>query len=74
VDRAQLQGVESVQTLFACLAVPHQADLSQNSQMLGCSWLGHAQLFGQLGHRSFTGPQNTQDRATLRLGNRVEDV
>jgi pimeloyl-ACP methyl ester carboxylesterase len=56
VNRSQPAGVKAVEALLACLAVPHQSDLPEHSQVFGRPWLSHPQLQRQLGHRRITRP------------------
>jgi hypothetical protein len=74
VDRAQPAGVETVEALFADLAVAHEPDFSQHPEVFRRSRLRHPEFLCQSGHRLLTASQQDQDLTPLRLGDRVEDV
>src|SRR5499425_254479 len=57
VDRPQTAGVQEVQPLLAGPADPHEPDLAQDPQVLGCLRLAHAQVARQVGDWLLAAPQ-----------------
>ena len=74
VQWSEARRIQSVKSPTSHRTTLDQADLVEDSKMFGDLWLGDCEIVNDCPDRHLTTNQHVKDRATVCVGDRVEDV